>query len=147
MTASLVHLGPRGVGVASHEAPGNGPLLWGSIPHPIAYPMAPRSTCGQRALALRDSRGGDMALFDLKGRVAVVTGGNGGIGLGMARGLAQAGAAVALPPPKPKKGETPAPRPPQLRAQNPGPPLPVSGPGPMPQKGGPPRAPPRPPPP
>ena len=37
-----------------------------------------------------------MASFDLKGRVAVVTGGNGGIGLGMARGLAQAGAAVAI---------------------------------------------------
>ena len=29
-----------------------------------------------------------MSLFDLKGRVALVTGGNGGIGLGMARGLA-----------------------------------------------------------
>ena len=37
-----------------------------------------------------------MDLFDLKGRVAVVTGGNGGIGLGMARGLAAAGAAVAV---------------------------------------------------
>ena len=37
-----------------------------------------------------------MKLFDLTGRVAVVTGGNGGIGLGMARGLAQAGAAVML---------------------------------------------------
>jgi len=37
-----------------------------------------------------------MTLFDLTGRVAVVTGGNGGIGLGMARGLAQAGAAVML---------------------------------------------------
>jgi 2-dehydro-3-deoxy-D-gluconate 5-dehydrogenase len=37
-----------------------------------------------------------MTLFDLRGRVAVVTGGNGGIGLGMARGLAQAGAAVAI---------------------------------------------------
>ena len=35
-------------------------------------------------------------LFDLAGRVVVVTGGNGGIGLGMARGLAQAGAAVAI---------------------------------------------------
>jgi 2-deoxy-D-gluconate 3-dehydrogenase len=34
--------------------------------------------------------------FDLSGRVAVVTGGNGGIGLGMARGLAQAGAAIAV---------------------------------------------------
>jgi 2-deoxy-D-gluconate 3-dehydrogenase len=30
-------------------------------------------------------------LFDLSGRVAVVTGGNGGIGLGMAKGLAAAG--------------------------------------------------------
>ena len=35
-------------------------------------------------------------LFDLAGRVAVVTGGNGGIGLGMARGLAAAGASVAI---------------------------------------------------
>jgi 2-deoxy-D-gluconate 3-dehydrogenase len=37
-----------------------------------------------------------MSLFDLKGRVAVVTGGNGGIGLGLARGMAQAGAAIAV---------------------------------------------------
>lgn len=37
-----------------------------------------------------------MSLFDLTGRVAVVTGGNGGIGLGMARGLAGAGAAVVV---------------------------------------------------
>ena len=36
-----------------------------------------------------------MNMFDLAGRVAVVTGGNGGIGLGMAKGLAGAGAAVA----------------------------------------------------
>src|SRR5579872_5753680 len=34
--------------------------------------------------------------FDLTGRVAVVTGGNGGIGLGMARGLAAAGAAIVV---------------------------------------------------
>ncbi len=37
-----------------------------------------------------------MSLFDLKGKTALVTGGNGGIGLGMARALAQAGAAVAI---------------------------------------------------
>ena len=35
-------------------------------------------------------------LFDLSGKVAIVTGGNGGIGLGMARGLAAAGAIVAI---------------------------------------------------
>jgi len=37
-----------------------------------------------------------MKLFDLAGKVAVVTGGNGGIGLGMARGLAAAGAKVVI---------------------------------------------------
>jgi 2-deoxy-D-gluconate 3-dehydrogenase len=36
------------------------------------------------------------ASFDLIGRAAVVTGGNGGIGRGIALGLAQAGAAVAI---------------------------------------------------
>jgi 2-deoxy-D-gluconate 3-dehydrogenase len=34
--------------------------------------------------------------FDLTGRVAIVTGGNGGIGLGMAEGLAAAGAAIVV---------------------------------------------------
>src|SRR4029077_3634318 len=37
-----------------------------------------------------------MSLFDLSGRVAIVTGGNGGIGLGMAKGLATAGAAIVV---------------------------------------------------
>src|ERR671919_1577069 len=37
-----------------------------------------------------------MTLFDLKGKTALVTGGNGGIGLGMALGLAAAGAKVAI---------------------------------------------------
>ena len=36
------------------------------------------------------------ATFDLGGKVALVTGGNGGIGLGMAEGLAKAGAAVVI---------------------------------------------------
>ena len=34
--------------------------------------------------------------FDLAGKVALITGGNGGIGLGMAEGLAKAGASVAI---------------------------------------------------
>ncbi len=35
-------------------------------------------------------------LFDLKGKVAVVTGGNGGIGLGMAEGIASLGADIVI---------------------------------------------------
>jgi len=35
-------------------------------------------------------------MFDMSGKVAIVTGGNGGIGLGMARGLASHGAAVVI---------------------------------------------------
>jgi 2-deoxy-D-gluconate 3-dehydrogenase len=49
-----------------------------------------------------------MSLFDLKGRVAVVTGGNGGIGFGMARGMAEAGAAIAIAGRNAKKSETAA---------------------------------------
>jgi 2-dehydro-3-deoxy-D-gluconate 5-dehydrogenase len=37
-----------------------------------------------------------MTIFDLRKRVAFITGGNGGIGLGMAKGLAAAGAAVVI---------------------------------------------------
>jgi 2-deoxy-D-gluconate 3-dehydrogenase len=37
-----------------------------------------------------------MRMFDLTGKVAIVTGGNGGIGLGIARGLVDAGASVVL---------------------------------------------------
>jgi 2-deoxy-D-gluconate 3-dehydrogenase len=35
-------------------------------------------------------------LFNLRGKVAIVTGGNGGIGLGMVLGLAEAGADIAI---------------------------------------------------
>src|SRR5689334_2812952 len=38
----------------------------------------------------------DVSPFDLTGRVAIVTGGNGGLGLAMARGLARAGASIAI---------------------------------------------------
>ncbi|QDV33642.1 2-dehydro-3-deoxy-D-gluconate 5-dehydrogenase [Tautonia plasticadhaerens] len=53
----------------------------------------------------RRKRGEMMAAnpFDLAGKVAIVTGGNGGIGLGMARGLARAGARLALVGRNPEK--------------------------------------------
>ena len=37
-----------------------------------------------------------MEFFDLTGKVAIITGGNGGLGLGIAKGLVQEGCAVAL---------------------------------------------------
>src|SRR5580704_16187784 len=44
-----------------------------------------------------------MGAFDLAGRVALVTGGNGGIGLGIARGLAKAGASLMIAGRNPEK--------------------------------------------
>ncbi|MEX2280180.1 MAG: SDR family NAD(P)-dependent oxidoreductase [Acidimicrobiia bacterium] len=44
-------------------------------------------------------------MFDLSGKVAVVTGGNSGIGLGMATGLARAGATVSIWGTNPEKNE------------------------------------------
>ena len=49
-----------------------------------------------------------MELFDLTGKVAIVTGGNGGIGLGMARGLGAAGATVVIVGRNKEKFETAA---------------------------------------
>jgi NAD(P)-dependent dehydrogenase (short-subunit alcohol dehydrogenase family) len=53
---------------------------------------------------LTDSEG-PLYLFDLTGKVAVVTGGTRGIGLMMARGLLQAGASVFVSSRKPEAGE------------------------------------------
>src|SRR5690349_15931568 len=56
-------------------------------------PHAPRQAVHPRGLEeLLET----MTPFDLSGKAALVTGGNGGIGLGMALGLARAGAAVAI---------------------------------------------------
>jgi 2-deoxy-D-gluconate 3-dehydrogenase len=44
--------------------------------------------------------------FDLTGKAALITGGNGGIGLGMAQGLAQAGATIAIAGRDEKKNST-----------------------------------------
>lgn len=46
-----------------------------------------------------------MSVFHLQDKVAVVTGGNGGIGLGMARGLARAGARVVVAARNPEKSQ------------------------------------------
>jgi 2-deoxy-D-gluconate 3-dehydrogenase len=47
-------------------------------------------------------------LFDLTGKVAIVTGGNGGIGLGIARALARAGARLAIVARNPEKSKAAA---------------------------------------
>jgi len=49
------------------------------------------------------ANGGFPQMFDLSGRVAAVTGGNGGIGLGIALGLAAAGARIAILARNPEK--------------------------------------------
>ncbi len=58
----------------------------------MRFPTVSQIACGHAAGKGRK----DMNLFDLKGKVAVVTGGNGGIGLGMARGIASLGAVIVI---------------------------------------------------
>ena len=60
-----------------------------------------------------------MSLFDLTGKVAIVTGGNGGIGLGMARGLAEAGASIVVLGRNEAKSREAARRSPRRRASRP----------------------------
>jgi len=47
-----------------------------------------------------------MNLFDLSGKVALVTGGNGGIGLGMAQGMASCGASIVISGRNAEKAQT-----------------------------------------
>jgi len=47
-------------------------------------------------------------MFDLTGRVALITGGNGGIGLGMARGMAKAGSSIVIAARNQEKSEAAA---------------------------------------
>jgi 2-dehydro-3-deoxy-D-gluconate 5-dehydrogenase len=61
---------------------------------------------GQGRVRCADLTAKGVFVFDLKGKVAVVTGGNGGIGLGMARGLASAGARVVVAARNAQKSET-----------------------------------------
>ena len=58
-------------------------------------PVAPKSPAGSSA-ATRTSPVQASSPFDLRGRVALVTGGNRGIGLGFASALARAGADIAI---------------------------------------------------
>jgi NAD(P)-dependent dehydrogenase (short-subunit alcohol dehydrogenase family) len=64
-----------------------------------SLPTAARSEAGQRLGGIA------VDLFDLTGKVAVVTGGTRGIGLMMARGLLQAGARVYISSRKPEAGD------------------------------------------
>src|SRR6516225_74422 len=92
------------------------PSLLGAPPAPRPRRPATRSpvtTTSEHLEAYNAPRGtsdseGLVYLFDLTGKVAVVSGGTRGIGMMMARGLLQAGAAVYISSRKPEAGEAAA---------------------------------------
>src|SRR5580698_6592249 len=73
---------------------------WTGPESPSACPTT-AAACDNRRTESEDR----VDLFDLTGKVAVVTGGTRGIGLMMARGLLQAGASVYVSSRKPEAGE------------------------------------------
>src|SRR6201996_9676517 len=60
--------------------------------------LSPTRSSARFAIPQGSIKGGKMAenLFDLTGKVALVTGANSGLGFGFARGLARAGADVVI---------------------------------------------------
>ena len=58
--------------------------------------VSPQVRSPRRIACRNEARSGMMNLFDLTGKVALVTGGNGGIGLAMAQGMASCGASIAI---------------------------------------------------
>src|SRR5258706_11529343 len=89
--------------VACLDASGKAPLPLGFAPGTRAKPLTGHDgldPLGENGLlaANTHNRGSAMAYapFNLKGKVALVTGGNSGIGLGMAEAMAQAGADIVI---------------------------------------------------
>src|SRR5438132_6159255 len=74
---------------------GGAATVAGSAPSTFDFRIVPRDGSDPSMIG-HSSTMPAMKLFDLQGKVAIVTGGNGGIGLGIACGLAEAGADVVI---------------------------------------------------